>query len=244
ARRAPPSARARTPPTLWDAGDMPWAPELFSAPALQRLLDRRSRDAMASVPYFDGLMAGEPEALLGSFAGEPELQDPVRGRVKGNATFSAFTDQMAAWVTEHRVTVTDLTRAILPVRGFEEVVLHLQDDERRLEIPFAVVAEKAPDNQLKELRVYVSWWSLTGVRIRRPPVLQPDPRLQAPDVVGEYQVAVTARDVDGVLSSFEPDGYVRDGAGRRYIGHQALQGFFDDLFRETDDVSVEWCAVA
>jgi hypothetical protein len=28
---------------------------------------------LASVPYFDGLLAGEPDALVKSFAGVPEL---------------------------------------------------------------------------------------------------------------------------------------------------------------------------
>ena len=64
---------------------MPWVPELFSAPALQRLLDKRRRERLIAVPYFDGLMAGEPDALVESFAGEPELHDPVRGRIRGAA---------------------------------------------------------------------------------------------------------------------------------------------------------------
>jgi hypothetical protein len=48
---------------------MPWAPELFSAPALEQLLMKRRRDKLPAVPYFDGLMAGEPDALVESFAG-------------------------------------------------------------------------------------------------------------------------------------------------------------------------------
>jgi hypothetical protein len=64
---------------------MPWVPELFSAPILARLQEMRQRDKLQAVPYFDGLMAGELDALLGSFAGDPELHDPVRGRVKGCA---------------------------------------------------------------------------------------------------------------------------------------------------------------
>ena len=35
---------------------MPWVPELFSAPVLQQVLDRRRRDAMVAVPYYDGLL--------------------------------------------------------------------------------------------------------------------------------------------------------------------------------------------
>jgi hypothetical protein len=41
-------------------------------------------------------MAGELDALVESFAGEPELHHPVRGRIRGTRAFEAF-------VTETRV---------------------------------------------------------------------------------------------------------------------------------------------
>jgi hypothetical protein len=56
---------------------MAWVPELFSAPALQRLLDQRRRDELVAVPYSDGFLAGEPDALVESFASEPLPYDPV-----------------------------------------------------------------------------------------------------------------------------------------------------------------------
>ena len=72
---------------------MPWAPELFSAPALQRLEEKRQR-RLSTVPYFDGLMAGELDALVGSFAGEPELHHPVRGRIRGKRAFEEFVTEV------------------------------------------------------------------------------------------------------------------------------------------------------
>jgi hypothetical protein len=69
---------------------MPWLPEVFSAPVLQQVLDQRRRDALVAVPYFDGLLAGDPDPLVESFAGAPELYEPVRGRVKDEAGFRAF----------------------------------------------------------------------------------------------------------------------------------------------------------
>ena len=66
-----------------DVGRLPGAfiPELFSAPALAKVGERQRLDELVAVPYVDGLMAGEPDALVESFASEPELYDPVRGRV-------------------------------------------------------------------------------------------------------------------------------------------------------------------
>ena len=74
-------------------------PELFSAPTLARLEgEKRQRDLVA-VPFFDGLMAGEPDALVESFADVPELHDPIRGRVKGTRAFEAFISEMSSWLT-------------------------------------------------------------------------------------------------------------------------------------------------
>src|SRR4051812_9256497 len=93
ARRSPWSARdqtrdssgARARTAGQPATAMPWAPELFSAPVLQRLLDERRHHELAAVPYLAGFLAGEPDALVESFAGEPLLYDPIRGRIKGEA---------------------------------------------------------------------------------------------------------------------------------------------------------------
>jgi hypothetical protein len=65
---------------------VPWAPELFSAQAVQRLQET-SGGELEDVPFFEGLMTGELDALVGSFAGVPELHHPVRGRVKGARAF-------------------------------------------------------------------------------------------------------------------------------------------------------------
>jgi hypothetical protein len=65
---------------------MPWAPELFSAPALQRLQEK-SQQELETVPFFDGLMTGELDPLIASFAGEPAVHHPVRGRIKGVRAF-------------------------------------------------------------------------------------------------------------------------------------------------------------
>ncbi len=57
---------------------MPWVPELFSAPVLQRVEEKWQRE-LVSVPFFDGLMSGELDALAQSFAGEPEVHHPRAG---------------------------------------------------------------------------------------------------------------------------------------------------------------------
>jgi hypothetical protein len=177
---------------------VPWAPELFSAPALQRVLDRYDRDHMRSVPFFDGLMAGEIDALLGSFAGVPELHHPVRGRIRGEPAFRQFVADMTAWMTQHRIEVEHVSFLLTDPRGFEEVVLHLDGDAGRINLPVALAADHAQDTdgeRIIEMRLYFSPWPLTGHHATRLPLLQPDAALALPDVVEEYQRGLAARGV-------------------------------------------------
>jgi hypothetical protein len=62
---------------------MPWAPELFSTPVLQQILDRRRRDALVAVPYCDGLLAGDPDPLVESSPVHPSCTTRSADGVKG-----------------------------------------------------------------------------------------------------------------------------------------------------------------
>jgi hypothetical protein len=173
---------------MWEAWRMPWVPELFSAPALERLEEKR-RHELVAVPYFDGLMAAEPDALINSFAGEPELHHPVRGRIKGARAFEAIVGETNAWLRQRNVLAEDVEHVVTERRGFEEVVLHLDGETGRVELPVAIVADRQSDGRIVELRIYFSSWPLTGCHANRPPLLQPDPELRESDVVAEYQRA-------------------------------------------------------
>jgi SnoaL-like domain len=224
---------------------MPWLPELFSAPALQQLLDRRRRDAVASVPFFDGLIAGEPDALVESFAGEPELYDPVRGRIKGARAFREFVDQMSAWFVQRNVTVEDVERVILEARGLEEVVVHFDGEHGRVDLPCAIVADHPSDARIDELRIYYSSWPVTGRHAIRPPLLQRDPELRESDVVASYQRALAAGDVDAIVAALEPDAYAREPAGGEHIhrGQDGLRAFYELLFSNGGGIPLEHCAL-
>jgi hypothetical protein len=200
-------------------------PELFTAPALQKLQDRRREEA-DFVPYFYGLTAGEGGALVASFAGEPEVHDPVRGRVKGVTGFEAFVEETNAWLARHAATVDHRGHVILERRGFEEDVLHLDGEAGPVDLHAAVVADHAPDARLEELRVYCSRWPLTGRHASRPPLLQRDPDLRVPAVVAEYQEAVAAGDVAAVVATFDADGSVQDSEGV-HRGADGLRAYYD-----------------
>lgn len=223
---------------------MPWIPELFTAPVLQRLEDQAQRK-LVTVPFFDGLMTGEFEALVRSFAGEPRLHHPRRGRIRGVREFEVYVNDTVAWMREHSITIEDVEHVAHGPRGFGEGVLHLHDESGPVDIPVAIVTDRHRNGRIEELRIYYSGWPLFGRHLNRPPLLQRDPDLRAPAVVANYQAALAAGDVEAIVAAFEPDGYAREPAGTQYIhrGPDALRAFYDRLFANGGGIPLEHCTL-
>jgi hypothetical protein len=226
---------------------MPWLPELFSAPALERIRRQAAAEGRvaSSVPYFEGVMSGETDALVWSFAGEPELHHPVRGRIKGLRAFEQFVADTNVWLTERDAVFGPVDRIITPRRGIEETLVTLDGDNGRVELPVAVAAERNDDGRIIELRIYWSTWPLTGRHAGRPPLLQPDPDLEEPDVVGEYQRALAVGNVEAAVAAFEADAYVREPSGATYVhrGRDELAALYKLFFSNGGGIALEHCAV-
>ena len=199
------------------------------------------------MPYFAGLMARETGALVRSFTGEPELHHPVRGRVKGARAFERFATETHAWLSERNVSVDDVDRIITPRRGVEEVLLTLDGDQERIELPMAIAADRDDDARIIELRIYFSTWPLTGGHAIRPPLLQPDPDVNEADldVVGEYQRALATGDAEAATAAFEPDAYVCEPAGGPYVhrGQDELRALYELFFSNGGGIGLEHCTV-
>jgi len=210
---------------------VPWIPELFSAPVLARIWDDERRRALGLVPFFAGLMTGETSALVDSFAGEPELHHPVRGRIKGAPAFTRFVDETRTWLAERAAGVDEDEFVIVGRRGVEEVVLHLGD----VALPVAIASDKDERGRILEQRVYFS----DGAHSIRPPVLQPTAGATMRGAVGDYHRALAAGDLEGVLAALAPDGSVREPAGRVHRGTDALREFHARRLR----IELEHCAV-
>jgi SnoaL-like domain len=224
---------------------MPWLPELFTAPALARIWEDERRRRLALVPFFAGVMTGETGALVESFAAVPELHHPVRGRVKGVAEFERFVSELRTWLTQHNAAAEDVDFVLTPGRGVEELILRLDADHGRTELPVAVASDHDERGRIVEQRIYFSSWPLTGSHAIRPPVLQPRPGLDEPDVVGEYQRALAAGDADAVMATFEPDASVREPAGRDYThdGADEVRALYERFFSNGGGIPLEHCAV-
>jgi hypothetical protein len=225
---------------------VPWYPDLFSAPVLERIRSQAA-DARAAepVPYWDGVMSGETDALVGSFTGEPELHHPIRGRVKGRRGFERFMAEASAWMKERNAVAGSIQRIITPGRSVEEAVLSFESGTERLELPMAIVADRGDDGRIIELRIYYSTWPRAKRHLNRPPVLQPpDAEVELPDVVAGYHRALAAGDVDGVIAALEPDATMREPAGGAYVhrGHEELAELYQRFFSNGGGIPLEHCA--
>jgi hypothetical protein len=230
---------------MWDACSVPWIPELFSQPVLDKLQEKWERERLDAVPYYDGLMAGEHRALIGSFAGEPVLHDPLHGRIKGVRAFEWYVAALRAFLEQQNMVFDAVEDVVTADRNLEEVVLHLDGQTARTDVPVAILADRTPDGRLAELRTYHSMWPVLGRHVHRPPMMQLDPELRPPDVVREYQCALAAGDVDAILDTFEPDAYAREPSGDPYTyrGRDGLRTFYEHMFSNDGGVVLEHCAM-
>ena len=226
---------------------MPWMPENFTAPIAEA---RRAQDigtANDALPYYEGIMAGEPDALVRSFAAQqPVLDDPRVGYVEGARGLRAFVNGTAEWLREHDAVVENVALTLTPTRTVEEVVLHLQeDDSERVQLPVAVVSDRNPDRTLKVIRVYHSMWPLTGEHRVRSPLLPKDPNLHAEGTPGDYQRALAEGDLGSIVGTFEPDGYAREPSGGAYLhlGAEALRELYAHLFANGGGITLEHCTL-
>jgi len=225
---------------------MSWAPELFSAPALARLEQERRIDKLVTVPFFAGLMTGEIDALVGSFAGEPELHHPIQGRVRGRRAFGRYVSRTIAWLDERNISIEEIGHAIrTDRRSVGEGILHLEGGSGAVDLPVAIVTDRRPNGRIDEIRMYYSPWPLTGRHATRPPVLQGDPGLAESDTVGDYHRGLAVGDVDAIVADFEPDGYAREPGGAQYThrGHESLHAFYEWWFSNDGGIELELCTV-
>src|SRR5829696_6924603 len=185
---------------------MPWMPEVFTAPIAESLRAEEAALRNDAVPYYEGILAEEPDALMRSFAGEPRVSDPRVGFVEGARELRAFVNGTADWLRERDAVVENVALTRTPTCTVEEVVLHLlADDGGRVELPVGILADRNPDRTVKAIRVYHSLWPLTGEHRIRPPLLPEDPSLHAEGAPGDYQRALAEGELERILATFEPD---------------------------------------
>ena len=158
------------------------------------------------MPYFAGFLTGETDALIQSFAGEPEVHYPVRGRVKGERAFAAYAAATKAWLEERDASIEDIGLLRTERRSVGEAVLHL-DGRGRARRSSGRDRRRPPVGRTDRRGADL----LQQLAAGRPPREPPAPAAARPGAAragrrGDYQRALAAGDVDAIVATFEPDG--------------------------------------
>ncbi len=93
------------------------------------------------------------------------------------------------------------------------------------------------------IRVYHSMWTLTAEHTIRRPLLPADPELRAKGAVGDYQRALAGGDMEGILGTFEPDGYAREPSGGAFVhrGVEGLRTLYAHMLANGGGILLEHC---
>ena len=188
-------------------------------------------------------MTGEPDALVRSFAAQqPVLDDPRVGYVEGTRGLRAFVNGTVDCLHERDAVVENVALTLTPTRTVDEVVVSLfANNGERVKLPVAIVSDRNPDRTLKVIRVYHSMWPLTGEHRVRSPLLPADPGLHAEGTPSIYQRALAKGDLEGIVATFEPDGYAREPSGAAYLhqGAEGLRELYAQLFANGGGIGLE-----
>jgi hypothetical protein len=222
---------------------MPWFPEFSSAVELARAQTRAEGHADPVGQYLNALTDADTHTLEDVWPGEVVVYDPRAGVVRGHKQLRQFVRQNQSWMTERNVRTDRVAATCADGRAVLELLAHVDHDGQDLAWPVAVVAE-SPDDQSVVFRTYCSQWPVDGQRHIRPPILEPAP-VRPGDVVGRYQAALDAGDVDAIVSTFEPQGYVREFVGPRsaHRGAAELRSYYLDCFSAGGGVGLQNCTL-
>jgi ketosteroid isomerase-like protein len=219
---------------------MPWFPEFVSAAALARTLARTAGQADPVMQYFAALQEGDAHTLETVWPGEVVVFDPRAGEVRGHRELRHFVKSNKTWLAERRAGIETVASTREGQRAVVELLARLADANGRVvEWPLAVVAES--DDRRIEFRTYCSQLPVDGRRHLRPPVLEPAPAEPA-EVVGRYLTALAAGDAEAIVSTFAPDGYLRESVGPEHRGTSELRSFFKNWFT-TGGIELQLCSV-
>jgi hypothetical protein len=191
----------------------------------------RVRNKMTN--YFTWLSAGDTESFLSLFLDHPRIDTPADGEITGDADLERFVRDQQEWLGNRRATATLLAVTADEKRIVVEFVLDLRQEVGTIDLPVAVVADRAGEG-VAVIRVYHSTWPLTGRHSIRPPILHPAPDLEEPLVIRQYMAGIGTPDTESVLALFESDGYVREpsGAAYRHAGPDGVRTFYEAALAE------------
>lgn len=191
--------------------------------------------------YIEGLMQGEPDAIISAFAGVPEIYDPWKGRIRGEDAARRFIEKAKTWLRQNSKSID--AGAIIDTGDYvsEESVLHFDFDGKPLKLLVAAIADRNAAGKLIEIRVYYRTVEIDPQRSIRQPLLQwsPDATPVEGTILHRYLTALAAGDIEAVIACYEPNGSFEGGG--LYTGQTELRKFYAKLFELGGGATLEHC---
>ena len=221
---------------------MPWFPDFVGAVQLVRAERRAAGRDDPVGRYFAALNDGDPGELEAAWSGTVVVHDPRAGEIRGHRELRRFVRANRSWMAEHHVTTDLVATTTADGRAVAELLATVEEGGQALAWPVAVVAESPTDDDVV-FRTYCSQWPVDGRRHLRPPILESGAAVPS-DVVARYLAALTAGDVEAIVGTFAPDGYLREFVGARSVhaGTAELRSYFACCFSD-GGIGLEPCAV-
>jgi hypothetical protein len=191
--------------------------------------------------FYVTLLIGDADVLTDIFAGEPVVNTPLHGEVKGTQAFKQFVADQQAWLKQHQAEPELLALTATDERIVAEFVLYLQREDGTIDLPVSIAADLA-NGGIAAIRVYHSTWPLTGDHVIRPPILEPVEGLEEPEIIQKYMAGIAKPDTGAVLALFADGGYVREPSGSKYkyVGPDGLKTFYSSAL-SNGGISLRHC---
>lgn len=222
---------------------MPWFPDFVGAVELARRDSQIAGRADPVLHYLSALEQGDGHLLEEVWPGQIVIQDPRAGEVRGHKELRTFVRRNQVWLAGLSAHTEPVSATRVDQRAVVELLAHIEHDGQSIGWPLAVVAE-SPDDRSVVFRTYCSTWPVDGRRAVRPPILGPGTQHPG-DVVGRFQKALEAGDLEGIVGTFGTDGYLREPIGPHALhqGADDLRAFFLDRFSQGGGLTLEDCEV-
>jgi hypothetical protein len=170
------------------------------------------RGRLADV-YYPALLGDSQDALAIRLGERAMTYNPLFGWASGLDQIRPHLKEVAAWLETVGASYTHGRTLVGLERDVSEGGLSLRSSSRHIELPVAVVMERRKAREV-DLRAYHAALPLGHWQAKRPPRVLPDKEQTLAADVATHLAALRLGDADALVSGFETDGTLRDGAGR------------------------------
>lgn len=176
--------------------------------------------------YYGHVIAHRFGEVVGMFDGEPNIDTPLQGPIRGREAFERYLERERDWLLQQQPGAKVLDIIESPERLIAEYVIYVMREGKRIDLPIATVADRTGDH-VTAVRVYHTTSRIRGMHVIRDPLI-PAANPELPTVVRHYMQAVEEADLDSVLKLFTEDAYLREPGGEefKHQGRGARRRYF------------------